>query len=181
MNVPPVRSLHLDLIWMSPLFLEAHLDNRRFDAEVALGVPLPPDFSGDGNRFLRTRLEQMKQKPSSAQWFTRAIVVRSPVRQMVGNIGFHGPPNDEGAVEIGYTVFAGHRGLGYATEAARSLIEWAGDAYGVRTFIASVGPWNQPSLAIVRKLGFVQTGEQWDDEDGLEHVFELHIPIGAAP
>jgi hypothetical protein len=30
-----------------------------------------------------------------------------------------------------------------------------------------------PSLAIIRKLGFVRTGEHIDPEDGLEHVFEL--------
>jgi hypothetical protein len=29
------------------------------------------------------------------------------------------------------------------------------------------------SLGIVQRLGFVQTGQQWDDEDGLELVFEL--------
>jgi RimJ/RimL family protein N-acetyltransferase len=38
--------------------------------------------------------------------------------------------------------------------------------------IASVSPENAPSLAVIRKLGFEQTGEQWDEEDGLELVFE---------
>jgi ribosomal-protein-alanine N-acetyltransferase len=47
--------------------------------------------------------------------------------------------------------------------------EWA----GIRRFYLAVAPDNQPSLAIVRKLGFVRTGEQMDPEDGLEHVFEL--------
>jgi ribosomal-protein-alanine N-acetyltransferase len=41
--------------------------------------------------------------------------------------------------------------------------------------IASIAPDNDPSLAIVRKLGFEQTGEQWDDEDGLELVFQLEL------
>jgi hypothetical protein len=36
---------------------------------------------------------------------------------------------------------------------------------------------NAPSLAIVRRLGFVQTGEYWDDEDGLELVFELDVAV----
>jgi RimJ/RimL family protein N-acetyltransferase len=36
-----------------------------------------------------------------------------------------------------------------------------------------VSPDNEPSLAIVRKFGFVRTGEQLDAEDGLEHIFEL--------
>jgi RimJ/RimL family protein N-acetyltransferase len=39
--------------------------------------------------------------------------------------------------------------------------------------VASTSPGNEPSLAVIRKLGFTQTGEAWDDEDGLELVFEL--------
>ena len=52
-------------------------------------------------------------------------------------------------------------------------MDWAREPRASERFVASVAPENEPSLAIVRKLGFVQTGEQWDDEDGLEHVFEL--------
>jgi hypothetical protein len=44
---------------------------------------------------------------------------------------------------------------------------------------ALYGDWpgqrDEPSLAIVRKLGFVRAGEQWGEEDGLEHVFELAL------
>jgi L-amino acid N-acyltransferase YncA len=49
---------------------------------------------------------------------------------------------------------------------------WA-EGQGIHDFVASVSPDNAPSLAIVHKLGFVQTGDQWDEEDGLELVFEL--------
>ena len=83
----------------------------------------------------------------------------------------NGPGADD-AVEIGYTIFEPWRGRGYATEAARALMEWARAEHGIRRFIASVAPGNAPSLAIVRRLGFEQTGEQWDEEDGLELVWE---------
>jgi len=36
-----------------------------------------------------------------------------------------------------------------------------------------VAPNNEPSLGLIRKLGFVQTGVQWDEIDGQELVFEL--------
>jgi RimJ/RimL family protein N-acetyltransferase len=39
--------------------------------------------------------------------------------------------------------------------------------------VLSVSPENAASLAVVRKLGFERTGERMDEEDGLEHVFEL--------
>lgn len=48
----------------------------------------------------------------------------------------------------------------------------AADEPAVRTVRATIGPDNLPSLALVRELGFVHVGEQWDDEDGRELVFE---------
>ncbi len=127
--------------------------------------------------FLRLRADQMRRTPKWQPWLVRALVVRAESR-MIGHAGFHGPPGVNGpakpdAVELGYTVFPEFRGHGYATEAARALLDWAREAHDIRHFVASVAPGNEPSLAIVRKLGFVQTGEQWDKEDGLELVFEL--------
>jgi RimJ/RimL family protein N-acetyltransferase len=97
---------------------------------------------------------------------------------MIGNVGFHGEPGVNAAsapdaLEIGYGVGAEHRRKGYATEAVEGLISWA-RSEGIQHFVASVAPDNEPSLAIIRKLGFVRTGEHIDPEDGLEHVFELH-------
>ena len=41
--------------------------------------------------------------------------------------------------------------------------------------MASVSPDNQPSLNLIDQFGFERTGEQWDEEDGLEWVFELNV------
>jgi RimJ/RimL family protein N-acetyltransferase len=41
-----------------------------------------------------------------------------------------------------------------------------------------VAPSNPPSLAVVRKVGFVQTGVQMDEIDGEELVFEITRPFG---
>ena len=143
----------------------------------AARVPPAQGFPDDNlEGFLRLRLGQMERNPDSQKWLVRALVLRED-GTMVGHAGFHGPPgttglDDPGKAEIGYTVFEPYRGRGYATEAAVALMDWAAGE-GIHRFVFSIGPWNEPSLAIARKLGFVQTGEQWDDEDGLEHVYEL--------
>jgi hypothetical protein len=36
-------------------------------------------------------------------------------------------------------------------------------------------------MNLIRKLGFRQTGDQWDEEDGLELVFELELPAEQRP
>jgi len=66
-----------------------------------------------------------------------------------------------------------HRRQGYATEAARAMMDWAAREHGVERFFVSIAPDNASSLAMAAKLGFRQVGEQIDEQDGLEYVFEL--------
>jgi hypothetical protein len=40
-----------------------------------------------------------------------------------------------------------------------------------------VGPWNTPSLGLIRGLGFKRVGVQIDEVDGKELVFELERPM----
>ena len=97
---------------------------------------------------------------------------------MIGHAGYHGPPgvnateDPETRSRSATRSNPPFRGRGHATAAVVELLRRA-EERGVRHYIASVSPSNEPSLAIVRKLGFVQTGERMDDEDGLELVFEL--------
>ena len=171
----------LELVPISASVIEARLAGRRDDAEAEAGITIPPDWPDQHDaRFLRLRAGQMRRDPKRREWLVRAVTLRDPARSMIGHAGFHGPPGinnlrKPGALEVGYTIFEPHRGRGYATEAVRALLEWARAEYGVGHFLASVAPENAPSLAIVRRLGFVETGRVWDDEDGEELVFELEI------
>jgi RimJ/RimL family protein N-acetyltransferase len=122
----------------------------------------------------------MRHEPEREEWLVRALVLRGDGRRMIGHAGFHGPPGKNAvrapnAVELGYMIFAPFRLQGFATEAVRALVGWASTEHGIRHFVASVGPENAPSLALVRRLGFQQTGRHWDDEDGEELEFELTI------
>jgi [ribosomal protein S5]-alanine N-acetyltransferase len=175
-DVPTITAARLDLVSMSPDAVEAFLEGRPDEAATLIGASVPPGWPDEEDvGFLRLRHAQMREKPETQPWLVRALVLREAAT-MVGHAGFHGPPGAHGlasdAVELGYTIFPPYRGRGLATETARALMDWAG-AQGVRGFVASVAPGNDASLAIVLKLGFVQTGEQWDEEDGLELVFEL--------
>jgi RimJ/RimL family protein N-acetyltransferase len=174
-----IRSERLELVPMSPEFLEALVADRRGDAERIAGFSLPPDWPDAHDLgFLRLRLGQIRGDPARREWLVHALVLPGPARPMVGHAGFHGPPGVNAkaaprAVEVGYTVFEPFRGRGYATEAVRALVSWASRKHGITHFVASVGPDNEPSLAIVRKLGFRETGEHWDEDDGPELEFEL--------
>jgi ribosomal-protein-alanine N-acetyltransferase len=170
-------SERLDLVVLTPA-LDDLIAGRPEAAGAVVGASFPdwwPD-EHDG-RFLRYRKEQLQRDPDASEWLVRAIVDRA-MRTVVGHAGFHGPPGvnalgEAGAVELGYTVFPDFRRRGYASEAVAALMRWARRERHVHVFVASVAPDNEPSLAIVRKLGFEHIGEHWDDEDGRELEFRL--------
>ncbi|MDX6265171.1 MAG: hypothetical protein QOH84_6859, partial [Kribbellaceae bacterium] len=89
-----------------------------------------------------------------------------------GHGGYHGPPDENGMVEVGYTVDAQYRRQGYAKAILTALIERAAAEPGVTTVRASISPTNAASLATIAGFGFLEAGEQWDEEDGLELLFE---------
>jgi RimJ/RimL family protein N-acetyltransferase len=174
---PPIPSARLDLVIITP---EAMVAMRRADFDTAaraLRCPIPPDWGGARWDWFHYRLGDYADDPASLPWLARALVRRGARPAIVGNAGFHGPPDEHGIAEIGYEVVPSQRRKGFASEAAVALMDWAAKRHGVRRFRASVGPWNKPSLGLVRGLGFKRVGVQMDEVDGKELVFELDRPM----
>lgn len=63
-----------------------------------------------------------------------------------------------------YELLRRAQGFGYATEAARGVLEWAAGA-GYRRVWAGVRKWNHASLRVLHKLAFVDTGQDEVDAD----------------
>lgn len=168
-----IKTPRLELVGITPKIGAALLkgDRSLLEAEGECSVPRGWPDEHDA-RFLALRLRQMLDDPASEQWFARAIVLADGERPMIGHAGFHGPPKD-GAVEMGYTIFADYRRHGYATEAVQGLMDWARRVHWVRQFRLSISPGNEPSLRIAGHFRFRQTGEHIDEEDGLEYEFQL--------
>jgi len=144
-------------------------------ASSLTGTRLSPFLASEECTWLwRVRLAQADEDPSAAHWVARAAVAE-PGGQVVGHAGFHGPPDEGGTVEVGYTVDPAFQRRGYGRAMVRALLAWARSEGGVRTVRASISPDNEASLATIRTFGFERTGEQWDEDDGLEIVHELNV------
>ena len=139
--------------------------------------PLPAELplaTEHGHAVLDLRLAQLAADPSEAPWLLRLILTQGASPEVVGHLGFHAPLDADGAVEIGYEVHADRRREGFATEAVRAMIAASATA-GARAVLAAISPDNTASLALVGRLGFIHTGEQIDDVDGLELVHTLAL------
>ena len=83
-------------------------------------------------------------------------------------------------VEVGYGVDPAYRRRGYARAALELLLDRARAQPDVRVLRATISPDNEASLALIAQFPFVRNGEQWDEEDGLEWIFEIPTPTPAA-
>jgi ribosomal-protein-alanine N-acetyltransferase len=144
-------------------------------ASTQAGIPLPEYFTGERDVALwRMRLADIAANPEAEGWIARAAV-DVPGGFVVGHAGFHGPPNEDGMVEVGYTVVPEYRRRGYARAMLAALLQRAASEPGVRVVRASISPDNAASLATIAGFGFQPAGEQWDEEDGLELIFEVPV------
>lgn len=169
--MPHIRIVHVDQ--------PTHAALAAGDLEAAnrtSPVPLTPILVTDGFRptFAR-RAAQLLEHPEDQPWVT-GIVWADDVDAVVGAAGFHGGPDADGMVEVGYRIAPDHRRRGYARAAMRLLLDRATAHPDVRVLRATISPDNEPSLHLVASFGLERNGEQWDEEDGLEWIFEIPVP-----
>ncbi len=132
-----------------------------------------------GRRVAEGYLEFPEALPATVQalrngmdpdWFSY-LIIDPTTMTVVGLGGFKGPPTD-GSVEIGYSLAPAHRGRGHATEAARRWVDIA-IARGVTLVCAHTLAAENPSTAVLRRLGFRRTAELVDPEVGAVWRWEL--------
>jgi [ribosomal protein S5]-alanine N-acetyltransferase len=173
---PNATSERLELVPMSLELMEALLGGDLRSAQQMVGYRIPADWPQVLESVLRFRIPLARAHPDATPLLLLAMVLWADPAVVVGRLGFHGPVDEDGMLEIGYEVFPAHRRQGYAREAVIAMFRWAHRDPAVLRFRASVSPGNTPSRNLVTGLGFVEVGSQWDDEDGEETLFEL--PVG---
>jgi RimJ/RimL family protein N-acetyltransferase len=107
--------------------LDAQTANRRFDRMLALGEKIS---------------------------FCKQAVIEESTGVTIGYVGVdYFDYRGEQRIELGYRLVSGSRGRGYATESARALLQMAGETWHGE-LLAFIDPRNQPSRAVLGKLGF---------------------------
>ena len=120
------------------------------------------------------RARQVVESPGDLDWFTGALQDIT-TGEIVGMAGFHSAPDQTGMVEMGYGIDPDFRRRGYARAALVALLTRARAEPSVHTLRATISPDNAPSLGLIAQFPFVEVGEQWDEEDGLETIYELSV------
>ncbi len=140
-----------------PVDAAAALPDDRETAADLLGARLSPEWPQPD---LVEALPVFAAAEPKQEGFWAWVIIERAANAVVGDVGFVGPPGEDGTVEIGYSVVPARRGRGYASEAARAVVDWALGQPGVRSVVAGCDPDNVPSIRILERLGFARTGER---------------------
>lgn len=131
---------------------------RELWAERDARIPPHRRIDADGHPTVEELEDRIRAaQPSSVELLA---VERKAECDVIGYCGLvEGREGTHGEPELAYELLRGARGHGYATEAATAVLDRAREAGHQRVW-ATVWHWNAPSLRVLAKLGFTETGHQ---------------------
>jgi len=149
----------LELIAATAEYVRAELEAPErlatlLEAQVEPGWP-PGEYDREAQEFFLDRLTEGGM--SVVGWYGWYTIRRGGTYKpsiLMGAGGYFGPPNEEGIVEIGFSVMPSWQGLGYATEIAKILVKNAFSDIHIQKVIAHTTPGNHTSRKVLEKCGF---------------------------
>lgn len=157
--------------WNEDLF-QAILDNNLVKLGELLDCETPKQWTtfADMSDALPFFYEEFKK---NGNYWGSFFTVHKADRQLLGTCGFKGGPNQTDRVEIGYEIHEAYRQQGLASEAAQGLVDFALGHAEIKRVWAHTLAHENPSVSLLKKLGFQFVGLFNDPEDGDIWRFEL--------
>jgi len=155
-----IHLARLELVAATPELLRAEDDLPQLARHLAADVPSnwpPPLYDREARlHFLRV----VSENPAAVGWTTWYVLVRQEtgVPTLIGGVGAVGPPDDDGAILIGYSLLDQFHGRGYATEALQGFLAWADQDARLRRVVAETFPDLHASIRVLEKNGFLGRG-----------------------
>jgi len=173
MHEPVILTPRLELHHLSGHAIIELFENKN-DLVALLGQSFtnPHRVLVDSSGPLAWRVPQVKADPSVNRWFVRYIVLKES-QEVIGSTSFHGVPDVDGMMEIGLGIEEAFHNKGYAREALTGMWKWVCAFPEVKTLRYTVSPDNLASIAVINYFGFEYKGQQIDEEDGPENIYEM--------
>jgi [ribosomal protein S5]-alanine N-acetyltransferase len=182
MTATTVHTARLDICPLGAEAVEALLAGEGERLSLLTGArfrkPAPPPYMAEALPVVRDRL---RDRPEETPWWNWLVVDRES-GEAVGSVAFGGPVTAEGAVLVGYAIYAEYEGRGYATEAVKAMVTWAFAQPGVREVRALAPVWNTPALRVAENVGMRPVASEEDDDVGEVLLYAVTAPafVGSA-
>jgi RimJ/RimL family protein N-acetyltransferase len=89
---------------------------------------------------------------SEDDWLSATIRLRDS-GTYIGDVAFHWVSVRDRTGEVGFVLDPAHQGHGYATEAARAIVDWGFGTFGLHRIIGRTEARNAASARVLEKLG----------------------------
>ena len=157
-----IATERLELVSANVEMLRAAIEGREALAE-ALGADVPESWPPEylDAAALQYTIDRLAEGAFRAEWQMYFVVLRRGPnsRLLVGGVGYKGPPDADGSVEVGYGIVQDHRRRGYGTEATLGLVDRAFAVPEVKRITAETYPELAASRGVLAKCGFRRVGE----------------------
>ncbi len=130
------------------------LFNLRTDETVMKFIDKPrPKYIHETNEFIQ-KINLETGNNESINW---GVSLKNN-DTLIGTIGFWRIMKEHYRAEIGYMLHPSHHGKGLMTEGLKAVLGYGFDTMKLHSVEANVNPLNAASVALLKKLGFVQEG-----------------------
>ncbi len=154
------RTPRLRLLAATHRLVKAELETPgEFGLLIGAQIPAdwPPEMLRDARPVFAGWHEAHPEWSGWLDWYAIRIDRDPPV--LCGSVGFKGPPDTCGMIEIGYSVLPVHQNIGLATEMVATLVAWAFSQQEVRCVEAETTCNNWASRRVLEHNGFLPLAE----------------------
>lgn len=156
----PTELKHFELILESKNYLSEHL-----------GVNVSDTFP-ESKEALPWFYDLVKADETLVGWISFWALHRADNR-LIGDIGFKGKPDENGKIEIGYSIISEYRKQGFATEIVEAFLKFGFSKTTVKVIEAQTKTDNIGSIKILERLAMKQIGTVEDPQDGTMFQWKL--------
>ncbi len=158
----PLRTARLALVPATLGLCRADLAGRAALSQ-ALGATVPESWPPEhyDPPAIEYWLRRLERDPSVTRWVNHYLVadVDGSAPRALGVAGYKGPPEEDGSVEVGYSILPEAQRQGLASEAVGALVGAAFDDARVTRVLAETLPALLSSIRVLEKNGFALFGE----------------------
>lgn len=173
-GLPVLRHLKTARLVLRPRLEDEAAVFRQLWVERDPRVPARRRIDDDGRPTVEDVAAQLRDESLATGLTVLAVEVRG-TGEVIGYCGLFAvderPPDEP---ELAYELLAAAHGRGYATEAARAVVDWARD-HGHPRLWADVWDWNTPSRRVLEKLGFTEVERREPGPHGVNITTVLEL------
>lgn len=157
-KIVPIETKRLKLV---PLDMESISPDDHQKIEQRLGLQLASMILGEQidreiKAAMRASLEDVIRSKKQDQWYAdwqSVLIILREENVIIGGFCFQRHPDEDGTVQIGYTIRPEYQRHGYMTEALKEGIEWIFQRRDISAVLAETTKSNVPSHKVLHNVG----------------------------